>query len=67
MSEGVGARDTRARIEKEKEKKAGDNNHESLYQVQHLRSTCGERCQVRTRRIPAWRSTSAGRWTVRPG
>ncbi|KAG8235739.1 hypothetical protein J437_LFUL015608 [Ladona fulva] len=31
--------------------------------VHPLRSTCGGRCQGRTRRIPAWRSTSAGRWS----
>ncbi|KAH9259543.1 hypothetical protein BASA81_001964 [Batrachochytrium salamandrivorans] len=32
-----------------------------------LRSTCGERCWGRTRRTPAWRSTSAGRWRARRG
>ncbi len=34
---------------------------------QALRSTCGGRCWGRLHRIPAWWSTSAGRWTGRPG
>jgi len=31
-----------------------------------FRSTCGGRFGVPTRRTPAWRSTSAGRWTATP-
>ena len=32
-----------------------------------LKSTCGERWRVRTHHTLAWRSTSAGRWTGKPG
>jgi len=32
-----------------------------------LRSTCGARCWVHSRRTLTWRSTFVGRWTRRPG
>merc|ERR1711933_392219 len=37
------------------------------YDMLEVRSTSCGQCQGQTRRTPAWRSTSAGRWRGKPG
>lgn len=50
----------RKESKKKESNKAGDTTIQFLH-ASTLRSTCGGRSRDRSRRTPAWRSTSAGR------